>query len=471
MCPLYPQDVTPSQSGAEQNIATSLVIHGGLLVTAEKQWSADIRIRAGKIVEIGQELKSDGQERVLDAHGMQVLPGGIDPHTHLAVPFVDDYLSGSQAALAGGITTIGCMIWDEAASFFGTINKHAKLVAEQAIADIFLNMGIHMNFAKKLEELPKLVEAGYTSIKIFMLDQTFEDYQEQFTEIIGKAGQSGLLTLLHCEDFAALQEAICDLTRNKQVSLRYYAESRPVSSEVKAVERAVAICEKTQAPVYLVHISSKAALDVCRNAKKQGLPVYVETRPIYLYFTKEKYLQPDGPLYVGQPPLREVDDVTAIWEGLTSGLVDTLGSDHAPWTRAQKMDCALNIANLRPGVADLQTMLPVFYSEGVMQHKISLERFVALTSTNAAKLFGLFPRKGTIAVGSDADLVIWDPNETRQLQQEELLSRTGFSLHDGQEITGWPKITLRRGQIVYENGKVVGLPGSGQLPTRVTYGK
>jgi dihydropyrimidinase len=447
---------------SNETVEGTLLVSGGRLVTAEKQWNADIRVRNGKIAEIEPKLVRLKDERVIDASGLQVLPGGIDPHAHLLPPWVDDYESGSRGALAGGITSIGCMASSQKGETFPeALGREAKRVREQSIADIFLHPILGSPSKQTLELLPELPKTGHSDIKIFMTSLAFSQSQEMWTEIIREAGRLRLITMLHCEDAQEMAEAAKALTSAGTTSLHYYAQSRPVSSEVKAVERAVTICEHSGAPVYIVHLSSEAALDVCRRARTRGLPVYVETRPIYLYFTSDRYLQPDGPIYVGQPPLREASDVKAMWDGLANGSIDTLGTDHAPWTREQKMDPELNITKLRPGVADLQTMLPVLYSEGVLKNRISLERFVAVTSTNAAKLFGLFPQKGTIAVDSDADLAIWDPREKRTFNRADVLSRAGYSLHEGWNLTGWPKITVRRGEVVFENGMVTATAGSG----------
>ena len=210
-------------------------------------------------------------------------------------------------------------------------------------------------------------------------------------------------------------------------------------SEVVATQRAVALCEMTGAPVYVVHLSSAAALDVCRDAQARGLPVYVETRPLYLHLTRERFADDDGAKYVGQPPLREESDRLGLWDGLKSGAIHTICTDHAPWTLEQKLDPELHVGNLRPGVENLQTMLPMLYSEGVRSGAISLEQLVALTSTNVAKLFGLYPRKGTIAIGSDADLVLWDTDERRVIRDEDMFSRAGHSIYSGMEVTGWPR--------------------------------
>jgi dihydropyrimidinase len=275
-----------------------------------------------------------------------------------------------------------------------------------------------------------------------------------------------ILALVHCEDHAILSAAVRVLLAQGRGSLQYYAESRPVAAEVAATQRAVAMCEVSGAALYVVHLSCQRALRVCEAARARSLPIYVETRPLYLHFTRERYQDPDGPLYVGQPPLREVGDVAALWEALARGAIDTIATDHAPWTRQQKLDPSLNIARLRPGVNNLQVMLPMLYSEGVHKGKLSLERFVALTSTNAARLFGLYPKKGTIAVGSDADLVLWAPTETRQVEGSALFSRAGFSIYEGTEVTGWPRVTIRRGQVVFEGGRITARPGSGQLLPR-----
>ena len=427
----------PSSLLGYQTTEDGLLIRGGLLVTAQRQSNADIRVLKSKIAEIGPNLKARGNEHIIQATGLQLLPGGIDPHAHLLPPWVDDYFSGTQGAVAGGITTVGCMVTSRInESFMDALVREAKRAQQQAVGDIFLHPILWLPTREVQDQLAQLPQNGYSDIKIFMISPSFVDNQPRWTEIIRTAGRLGLITMLHCEDSQLMAEAAKMLTAAGHTNLRYCAESRPIGSEVKATERAVTICEESGAPVYIVHLSSEAALDVCRRARAKGLPVYVETRPIYLYFTKERYLQPDGPLYIGQPPLRDTSDVKALWEGLANGDIDTLGTDHAPYTREQKMDPELSITKLRPGVADLQTVDVVLYSEGVSKKRLSLERFVALTSTNAAKLFGLYPKRGTIAVGSDADLVLWNPKEKKKFERSSILSRSGYSLHEGWELTG-----------------------------------
>ncbi len=272
--------------------------------------------------------------------------------------------------------------------------------------------------------------------------------------------------MIHCEDRAILEAAKSALLAKGQKSLKYYAASRPTSAEMIATQKAIALCETIGVPMYFVHLSCESALRACSDAQARSLPIYVETRPLYLHMTSERYQDAEGPLHVGQPPLRRASDVAALWHGLARGAIHTIGTDHAPWTREQKLDPTLDITKLRPGVNNLQVMLPMLYSEGVVSGRITLERFVTVTSTNAAKLFGMYPRKGKVEVGSDADIAIWDPGSTRSVRAEDGLSKAGFSVYEGWKVVGWPLVTIRRGEVVYENHQIKGLPGSGQLIER-----
>ena len=229
------------------------------------------------------------------------------------------------------------------------------------------------------------------------------------------------------------------------------------------MQRAVAIAEATGSPMYILHVSSGRALKVAEDAMARGLPVYVETRPMYLHLTAAVYQQPDVGLYLGGPPLRDKWDQDMLWEGIAKGTVHTIGTDHTGYTRAAKLDPTQTLANKRLGLANLQEYLPMMFSEGVLTGRITLEQFVAVTSTNAAKLFGFYPRKGTIQVGSDADIVIWDPTITKLIRDEDQLSRAGYSTYAGLEVTGFPRTTIRRGEVVYDDGAVVAESGSGKF--------
>jgi dihydropyrimidinase len=450
-----------------------LVVRGGTIITAEGRVAADVGIRGEQVAEIAPGLPPGARE--IDARGMLVMPGGVDPHVHLHVEhldpddpdWVDDFTSGSQAALAGGVTSVGNMSfvlpWE---TIRQRVVTESAVVDQQAIADVFFHAAILSPSAETVAEVGPIVRAGQTSMKIFMCLPSFEAFVPQFTQVMTAAAEAGGITLIHCEDLPTIECCTAVLAGQAKTGLAHYAHSRPIESETVAIERAIAMCRATRAPTYVVHLSSARALRACAAARAEGLPLYVETRPLYLYLTSERYADPDGPLYVAQPPLREREDVEALWRGLADGSVDTLASDHAPWTRALKMDPKLDVTHARPGVAELDTMLPLLYTEGVAKERISLERFVALTSTNAARLFGLYPRKGTIAVGSDADLVVWQTGGRRTIRDADLFSRAGHTVYAGRELTGWPRTTVRRGEIVFDEGRILGQAGSGRVIER-----
>jgi len=449
-----------------------LVVRGGEIVTADSRYRANLGIRGEHVVQIGGELEG---AREIDARGKLILPGAIDAHVHLTtdepaadgIEWADDFASGSEAAIAGGITTVGNMTFLRAGeSMLDGIGRDAELATRQTIADVILHPVIDDPRQAIIDEIPALIAAGHTDIKFFMSVPGFDQQTDRFLAATLAAGQQGALTMIHCEDFPILGAATSRLLAAGRGAMRNYPESRPVLSEVVATQRAVAFAEYSGAPIYVVHLSSERALGVCREAQRRGVPVYVETRPLYLHLSAERFNEPDGAKYVGQPPLRNVTDLDALWHGLTDGSIHTICTDHAPWTLAQKLDPTLNVGRLRPGVENLQTMLPMLYSEGVRTGRISLERLVALTATNVARLFGLYPRKGTIAVGSDADLVIWDTEEKRTIRDSDMLSRAGHSIYSGWEVTGWPITTIRRGEVVFDAGKVLAKPGSGHIIPR-----
>ncbi|NHJ48888.1 MAG: amidohydrolase family protein [Asgard group archaeon] len=453
---------------------SDIIIRNGLIVTDSKKFTADIKIKDGKIVEIGKKIITEN-ETIINADGLTILPGGIDPHVHLSLPdyvpaefqWSDNFTSGSKAALAGGITTLGCIsVPDKDESPLGTLKRESKSINQQAIADIMIHPVIFTPTDNTIEEIPQLIKEGCSTIKVFMVTDDYDDNTANYVKAIQVAGDNGMLSMIHCEDNKIIKETCDQMISEGRGDLAHYADSRPLESEVVATQSAIAICEKTNAPIYIVHLSSEGALKECEKAQKQSLPVYVEGRPIFLYLSREEYEKPEGPMYVVQPPLREKSDNKALWKGLNKGSIHTLATDHAPHTREQKMNPSLNIKKLVPGINELQVMLPMFYHKGVLGNKITLEQFVSLTSTNIAKLFGIYPQKGTIQVGSDADLVIWDFEEEREIRDEDMYSQAGFSIYHGQKYKGWPKITIRRGEIVFKERKIIAKPGSGQVLKR-----
>ena len=449
-----------------------LVIRGGEVVNVGSAERADVGIAGSVVARIGGELHG---RREIDARGLLLLPGAIDAHVHLSSPpgphssgprWVDDFTSGSRAALAGGVTTLGNMTFCRPGEGpLAALAREALTVGEQAIADVFCHPVIGDVSPAVREEIPSLLDAGCNTIKCFM-SFGFDSRAGGYVDVIGAAGAGGLLTMLHCEDETLLGYALERLVRAGRTSLRHYAESRPAIAEVAATQRAVAIAEATGAPIYVVHLSCARALEVCAEARARGVPVHVETRPLYLHLTSERLLEVDGARYVGQPPLREQADVDALWAGIREGVVETVCTDHAPWSLEAKLDPELSIVNLRPGVENLQTMAPMLWSEGVRKGRISRDRFVQVTSANAARLFGLHQRKGAIRPGSDADIVVFDPDLTRTVERGMIQSNARHSVYEGWSVTGWPVLTLRRGEVVFEHGEVRGEPGSGRIVPR-----
>jgi dihydropyrimidinase len=459
-----------------------LVIRGATVVTPGHREAADIGIANGRIAQLGGAMT--GAEE-LAADGLLAIPGGVDAHTHLVhrglsdraefPVWVDDFWSGSRAAIAGGITTIGNMtnpVPDEtgAAETPGAaIAREMAGAAGEAAVDWFLHPILLHPAALPEGEIAALAESGHASVKMFLSDPDLAADETALLAAASAAQAAGSVLLLHCEDGAMLRQAGQTLIAEGRGAIANFPDARPVAAEVAGVDQAIGIARRTGVRVYIVHLSSAAALDRCRRARKAGLPVYIETRPLYLHLTSERFGEPDGAKYVGAPPLREASDREALWAGLAAGDVDTLCSDHAPWTLEAKLDPALDVVTARQGVADLETLMPMLYSEGVAAGRISLDQFVALTSANAARIFGLYPRKGTIAVGSDADIALWDPGHRRTIDGARMQSLSGYSVYDGWQVQGWPRFVVRRGQVVLSDGQITARPGDGQWLRRQRY--
>ena len=453
-----------------------LLIRNGLIVNASGRAQGDVRIRNGTVAEVGRNLTPGAGARVIDATGKLLLPGGVDPHVHLGlrqgVEGSDDYSSASRAAIAGGVTTIGNFITQSATEELAvSVAKAGDEVKKQAIADIILHTTIS-DPSKVTPEVLAMLAKGYT-MKIFTSRANFDSDLPAFTKLIDDAGKAGVLTMMHCEDKSTNDVATGRLVAKGLTTIKYYPLAKPIVSEEVATQRCVAISEVTGAPIYIVHLSSERALRVVEAAQARGVQAFVETRILYVHLTSERFERPDGNIYTGTPPLREKSDKEALWGGMAKGSIHVLATDHIGYTRADKMHPSVSITNTRSAGNYLQVNMPMLYSEGVRSKKITLEQMVALSSTNPAKLFGLYPKKGAIAVGSDADLAIWDPNLRKSVTDEEQLSNAKFSIFTGWDITGWPTTTIRRGEVVYENGKMTAAatPGSGRLAPRVTWQK
>lgn len=447
-----------------------LIIRNGTVVTASDMYQADVGIEAGKVKHIGQGLGPAAKE--IDAKGKYLFPGGVDVHTHVDVTLMgqrtaDDFYSGTVAAACGGVTTIVDYAFPERGqSIQGSIEAWQQKAQGKAVIDYGLHPAIFEPTPQIIAEMADAVADGYTSFKLFMIGiARFDELAPQYLKVIAQAGRLGALTNIHAEDQCLLSYLSEQFTAAGKLGVRHFADSRPRLAEGLAVQRAITMARYAEAPIYLVHLSCEEALAPIREARARGQVVYGETRPLYLHLSRERFEEPDGERYVGWPPLREASQMQAIWDGLRTDTLQTVATDHVAWNLAQKKT-GKTVDELLPGVSNLETLLPMLYSEGVGKGRISLNRFVEVISTNPAKLFGLYPQKGTIAVGADADILVFDSQKEVTIQHRDMHSRADYELYEGFQVTGWPVLTLSRGEVIVENGKVLGQAGRGRLLKR-----
>jgi dihydropyrimidinase len=436
-----------------------LAVIGATAVTPDATKAADVGIKDGKIAGIAVPGTLESAAKKIDARGMLLLPGAVDPHTHLDAEMfgattADDFESGTIAAAAGGVTTIIDYAFQTAGgSLSDAISRWDDKARSRAVIDYGFHVAILDPTPAAIAEIPKVVERGVSSFKIFMM-RGFEDRARDFLRAFKMAAESGALLTIHAEDEHLIGYCTERLLGAGNRSVAHFAASRPPLSEAAAVLRGLKMTELTGAPAYFVHLSSKAAIDEIRRARRNGAKraVLAETRPIYLYLTQEKFLEPLGEKFVGYPPLRERADVDAIWEALADRTVDVVATDHCSWPLERKT-APDRFTRIPPGMSNLETLVPMLYSEGVVKRRISLERMVELVATNPAKIFGLYPRKGAILEGADADLVVFDPNAKVVVRASEMHSRADYDPFEGFEVTGWPRATISRGEVLVNDRK------------------
>jgi dihydropyrimidinase len=443
-----------------------LAIRGGTVVSSEGERRADIAIDSERISAIGNVPSTASRE--IDARGKLVLPGCVDLHTHLAstptfVP-LDDFEHGTRAAIAGGVTTVVSMVYQEDGSLRRGID-HAMRDAERSLADFAFHVVVTDPSETARAEIPGLVRDGHAGLKVFMVSPRFVERRDDYRLLLRAAAQVGAVVAIHAEDHAIVAARTAELHASGRTGVEHFPESRPVEAEVKAVTEAVDLAATTKAQVYLVHLSSRSAIDALRYGKRLAR-IFGETRPLYLYLTRAQFDRPDAALWVGQPPLRDADDVDAVWAALADGTLDTVGTDHIPHTRAAKLAAGLTFDKIPPGVSNLETLLPMLYSEGVRTGRLTLARLVEVLATTPARIAGMYPRKGVLAVGSDADVVVFDPNAPRTVRASDLHSACDYDPYEGWDVTGWPEIVLSRGEVVFERGFIAADAGRGRFVRR-----
>ena len=458
------------------------LIQGGTVVTAVDTYEADVAIVDGKIAAIfAKGMGPQGQfDTVIDAKGKYVMPGGIDAHTHLDMPFggttaSDDFETGTRAAAHGGTTTLV----DFAIQAKGDpLRKWLDVWHAKAEGKAAVDYGFHLIMTdvndSTCAEMQRAVDEGITSFKMFMAYPGVLMVDDgQIFRAMQRAGEIGGLICMHAENGIPIDILVAQAVAKGHTSPKYHAITRPQIAEAEGTHRALCLAEMAGSPVYIVHLSAERALTEVVEARDRGLPAFAETCPQYLFCSDEDLDRPgfEGAKFVCTPPLRPKHMQADLWRGLRTHDLQVVSTDHCPFCMKGQKDLGTgSFAKIPNGMPGVETRLYLLWDGGVRAGKISMNRFVEITSTAPAKIFGLFPKKGTIAVGADADIVVWDPNKKHVLSQNTLHMRVDYSPFEGQEVTGAPSHVLSRGKVVIENFTYKGKKGDGRFVKRATFG-
>lgn len=455
------------------------LIKNGRIITAVDDYHADILIEGETISTIAKSLDGVEADKVIDAKGKLVIPGGIDAHTHMDMPFggtvsADDFRTGTLAAAHGGTTTIiDFAIQNKGESIIGALDTWHEKAAGKTAIDYSFHMIVTDLPHERTGEMKQLInQEGVTSFKLFMAypGVLLVDDATIF-RAMSLAGEQGGLICMHAENGVVINEIVEKALREGKTAPKYHALTRPTKAEAEGVHRAIALAEMAESPVYIVHLSCHDALKEVQNARDLGVPAFAETCPQYLFLDYSMYEQEgfEGAKYVMTPALREKWNQAELWKGLQMNDLQVVSTDHCPFCFKDQKQLGKNdfskIPNGGPGVEHRMSLI---YNGGVKEGKISLNRFVEITSTSPAKLFGLFPKKGTIAVGSDADIVIFDPERKMTISADTHHMNVDYSCYEGKEVQGVSETVLSRGKVVIENEKYVGKAGDGKFIKRST---
>jgi len=452
-----------------------VVITGGAVATIGGVIDCDVGIHNGSIAILARNLGAKGRQ-VIDASGKLVLPGGIDSHCHIAqlsssgLETADDFESGTRSAAAGGNT---CLI-PFAAQHRGqtlrhTIEQYHARADGKAIIDYAFHLIISDATDEAIrEELPALIEEGYTSFKIYMTYDLLKLNDREILNVLATARSHGAMVMVHAENHDVIGWLTERLLAAGHEAPKYHSAAHTEIAESEATHRAIALAEIVDLPILIVHVSAKEAINEIARARARGLKIFGETCPQYLFLTAKDLDRPgfEGAKFMCSPPPRDAENQRSVWRALETGVLEVFSSDHAPYRYSGtdgKAAAGQNAAfhKVANGVPGLEVRLPLLFSEGVGKGRLSLESFVNLAATRASKLYGLYPRKGTIAVGADADIAIWDPDKTVTIRHELLHDNMDYTPYEGRTVTGWPILTLSRGEIVWDGEQVIGVPGRG----------
>jgi dihydropyrimidinase len=449
-----------------------LVITGGTLVTASEIVAADVGIAADKIAAIGHNL--EGARRI-DASGKLVLPGAVDPHVHLGIDAgatrsSDDFETGTIAAACGGTTTIIDFVEPEmGGALVGGLEARLAEAEGKAVIDYALHMTLRRGDRQTLDQVPQAVRAGCSSFKTYTTYDGFRLTDPELLAALEAVQAAGGLVLVHAENDAVIERRRRAYIAAGQTAPRFHPRSRPVPVEAEAIERALALAEVASCPLYVVHTSTGRGADAIVRARARGQRAYGETCPQYLVLTDAEYERPgfEGAKFVCSPPLRPADNPPALWRHLAQGGLQTVATDHCPFLYAGQKDLGRDdFTRIPNGLPGIEARLAILYTCGVGQGRLTVTRWVELCCTAPAQIFGLYPHKGTLMPGADADIVIFDPHKQVTLSRQVLHERVDYTPYEGLALEGYPVLTLARGEVIAAEGAYVGTHGRGQFIKR-----
>jgi dihydropyrimidinase len=459
----------------------SVLIKGGRVITAADDYVGDVYVEDERISLIGESLDV-AADRVIDASGKYVLPGAVDPHTHLDMPFggtvtIDDVESGHIAAAFGGTTChVDFVIQPQGMSFGEALETWQAKANGKALIDIGYHMAVtDLHDGGTLEELAGLPDQGVTSYKLFMAYKgALMVDDETLFRTMQVAAETGALVMVHAENGDAIDVLVKEALAAGHTEPRYHALTRPPETEGEATNRAIQLSRVAGSPLYVVHVSCKEAVEPIARAREAGWDVWGETCTQYFVVDYTWLEKPDfeGAKYVYTPPPRAKENQDVLWAAVRSDVLSAISTDHCAFTWGEQKHMGRDdFSKIPNGAPGLENRLQVIHELGVRGGRISLNRMVELLCTNPAKLFGLYPRKGTVAVGSDADIVVFDPEKRLTLSAQGQHSRSDYNIYEGLEVTGSPEVVLRRGEILVEGDELVARPGSGQFVRRAKFGE
>ncbi|MCL1809803.1 MAG: dihydropyrimidinase [Clostridiales bacterium] len=444
-----------------------LLINNGTIVTAESIFKADIAVKFGKITAIGSSLQPSKETKVTDARGKLVLPGAIDAHTHLAMPFggtisADDYFAGTRAAACGGTTTVfDFVLQDFGENMVDAVKRRDAICAPDAAVDYSFHIGVKDVSGDLLDSIADSVRYGVPSFKVFMV-YDFGVTDGVFYKVLAKAKSCGALIAVHAENNEMVNTLVEKYISEGKTDPWHHYMSRPEFVEGEADERAIQWAKSLNVSLYIVHLANKQGLDAVTKARDEGYPIFAETCPQYLHFTKDVYKRPDGRNFVCSPPIKGKESQDALWDGINRGDISTVATDHCPFQSYEKYWGKDDFRKIPNGCMGVENMYPYMLSEA-NKGRITLNKAVELCSTNVAKIFGCAPQKGLLQPGSDADIVIYDPKKEFTITQEAMHSDVDHTIWEGTKLKGYPVETYSRGKLVYKDGEFLGNRGDGKF--------